>query len=880
MKLTFYNEVIQLDYELGTLIASSEDPMFANYLIGIKNQLQSDPKSALELRKQVISNYDIYAAKMNSLGCPVEKLYFKAIYGNMETPEIKNPLFPQISAPTGAEESAVSAVAERADESAVSAGIEETASAVAPTGAEETASTVTPTGAEETASTVASASGNESIEVNTSDQVIQEDATYASTPQQPPTEQPNVSSDYASSQVVSAQTVNPEYSAADSQSAPSVHEAQLSGTYNYQSQNGQNSIPINPYTGGSVTEPMNRQYAGKQSSFSGAPKAEYAVGAIVMSVLGSVFLLTGLVYFAINFLDTFAQGMLMYVVCALVLAFSEFVIRRIVAKLSAVFTAIGISGVFLTTVVNYRSLGNISLPVAAVILGVCAVLVCFFGYIRKSQLYSVIGFLAAFVSSVAIGNNVSATEFMVITLGTLIISTLWLFFPVAKRYDILTPLMILAELGYFLASLSFKIVPSGGSLEVIARIVFSAASWFVVCLVYYFSDIWVKRNSTDPGTVSIINFIMMLVAAFFYGLVIMLEFNSNELSKEDSILYAVILYTVIVVPQIVFAFIKMAQKSNAALTYYISALITGFLIMGCVESVYITVPVISMYSLVARFLAKKNSDKTAYKVVDIVVQSIFAIVAFGTGRDIYPDTFEQIFVGIVLLITLYAGIFINSGYKTAVQIMFVLVSCYVLAAALLPIDLGEAVSMGVVLLFTYVINTFEKFRGRGIKVYNYFMLCFDLLLLTFASNVGFTAEGVFIFCIAAIFGLAFVILMLNKEYGMFFAGHYIAISVYLSFVAILLPIDNGFVLSTILMGIALVSVIIGFALKEKAIRVYGLVLSILVCAKIALLDFVSLGDAMSKTLMYILVGAFALIIGCIYMVLESREAKANKISGQ
>ena len=863
MKLTFYNEVIQLDYELGTLIASSEDPMFANYLIGIKNQLQSDPKSALELRKQVISNYDIYAAKMNSLGCPVEKLYFKAIYGNMETPEIKNPIFPQISAPVRVEESS---------EAAASAGIEETASAV------------TPTGAEESATTVASASVKESIEVNTSDHVIQEDASSADTASSgmQAEEQSVISSEYAESpRMESGQTADSGVNAAaGGQSAPLVHEAQLSGTYSYQSQNTQNTAPINPYTGSPVTMPMGRQSAGKQSSFSGAPKAEYAVGAIVMSVLGSVFLLTGLVYFAINFLDTFAQGMLMYVVCALVLAFSEFVIRRIVSKLSAVFTAIGISGVFLTTVVNYRSLGNISLPVAAVILGLCAVLVCFFGYIRKSQLYSVIGFLATFVSSVAIGNNVSATEFMVITLGTLIISTLWLFFPVAKRYDILTPLMILAELGYFLASLSFKIVPSGGSLEVIARIVFSAASWFVICLVYHFSDVWVNKNSADPGTVSIINFIMMLVASFFYGLVIMLEFNSNELSKEDSILYAVILYTVLVVPQIVFAFVKMAQKSNAALTYYITALITGSLIMGCVESVFITIPVISMYSLVARFLAKKNSDKTAYKVVDIVVQSVFAIIALGAGRDIYPDSFEQIFVGIVLLAALYAGIFINSGYKTAVQIMFVFVSCYVLAGALLPIDLGEAVSMGVVLLFTYVINTFKKFRGRGIRVYNYFMLCFDLLLLTFASHVGFTAEGVFIFCIAAIFGLAFVILMLNKEYGMFFAGHYIAISVYLSFVAILLPIDNGFVLSTILMGIALVSVIIGFALKEKAIRVYGLVLSILVCAKIALLDFVSLGDAMSKTLMYILVGAFALIIGCIYMVLESREAKANKISGQ
>ena len=65
-----------------------------------------------------------------------------------------------------------------------------------------------------------------------------------------------------------------------------------------------------------------------------------------------------------------------------------------------------------------------------------------------------------------------------------------------------------------------------------------------------------------------------------------------------------------------------------------------------------------------------------------------------------------------------------------------------------------------------------------------------------------------------------------------------------------------------------------FLHKEKAIRVYGLVLSIIVCAKIAFIDFVTLDDAKAKTVMYIMVGAFALLIGTIYMVLESRENKA------
>jgi uncharacterized membrane protein len=164
-------------------------------------------------------------------------------------------------------------------------------------------------------------------------------------------------------------------------------------------------------------------------------------------------------------------------------------------------------------------------------------------------------------------------------------------------------------------------------------------------------------------------------------------------------------------------------------------------------------------------------------------------------------------------------------------------------------------------------------KGKGYKVYNYFMLVLEILLLITSSHMDLSGENLMIFCISAIFGLAFVILMMNKEYGIFFAGYYIAIPVYLTLVAILLPIENGFVMSIILMTIAVISVIIGFALREKAIRIYGLVLSILICVKIAVVDLVSFGSTKSKILMYILVGALALVIGCIYMVLESRENK-------
>lgn len=820
MKLTFNTRYEQLEYEIDSLVKTSGDPQFTGYLKGLIYDARNYPADVPKIRKALISNYDMYASRMAQMGMPVEPLFFRAIYGNMEAPEI---------------------LEDNVQESSFNAS-------------------------------------ENSEEVKASPDPVQDPGPEAAS--QYATAQsfiPNDVPQYNTSQGYSSESI-PGYNASQyntADSLPQYDTPQYSKTDSF----SQNDTPQYS-TADSLPRYDTPQYTYTQSDPGTSqdltsPKAEYAVGAIVMSVLGSVFLLTGLVYFAVNYLDTFAQGMVMYAVCALILVVSEFVIRRAVPKLSAVFTAIGISGVFLTTVVNYKSLNNISLGVAAILLALCSALVCLFGYVRKSQLYSIIGFLAAFISSVAIGSGVSPVEFAAITIGTLIISTMWLFFPASRRYDVLSPLMIMAELAYFLATTTFDIVTPDVGAATVSRIIFIAASWLVICLIYFVSDIRNREYHADTATSDTINFVVYLVAAFIYGVAIRFLMEMQHFEQGEAILYGVIIYTVIVVPQIIFAFIKKSQKSNAALAYYISVLMTGFIIIGCTDTRYILIPVYVLYSLIARILARKNAERLSFKVVDIVVQSFFAIMAISHSDEVYigTDVFEACFVGLLLLVGLFGGILINSGFKTAVQIMFVFSGCYVLASVFLPSSLGDTAAMGIILLFTYLINNVGTLKGKGYKVYNYFMLVLEILLLITSSHMDLSGENLMIFCISAIFGLAFVILMMNKEYGIFFAGYYIAIPVYLTLVAILLPIENGFVMSIILMTIAVISVIIGFALREKAIRIYGLVLSILICVKIAVVDLVSFGSTKSKILMYILVGALALVIGCIYMVLESRENK-------
>ena len=612
-----------------------------------------------------------------------------------------------------------------------------------------------------------------------------------------------------------------------------------------------------------------------------APKAEYAVGAIVMSVLGAVFLLTGLVYFAVNFLDTFMQGMLMYLICIGVLLVSELVIRKLVVKLSSVFTAIGISGLFLATVVNYRSLENISLPASAVILALCAVMVCLFGYYRKSRLYSAIGFFAAFASSAAIGSDSTPAQYLVITLGTLLISCIWMIFPVEKQYKLADTFMLLAEFIYFMIGACFYIICDDPLTVKICRFVFVLCSWFVMQFIY-FGTVRKKEIEYYPETgVSVANKIIMCVAACIYIFYCLVGMIFSDLDTGILLASGIALYFGFVIPSAIFAFMLYKAGNKDWIIFYFILNITGLLGSFASGNGYVVAIVFAVHAFIGRLVTAKNPEDNGLKVLDLLIQCFMGFILVFSSDFFRPSdgeaAFEMYFACAVMTISFIAGLFISSGFKNVVQIVTAFAVTIGIMTVYLPDELSAVAGMGLILLFTCLINNVGRLKPDNEKLFNWFAVVMECLFIhvTAIDNNQFVVQDSLIYIIALLLGLCFVILMLNKDYGMPFAGKYILIPAYLTWAFIISPLNKDFLLSIILMAVAVASVVFGFILKEKAIRVYGLVLSIVVCAKIAFIDFVTLDDVMSKTIMYIIVGAFALLIGTIYMVLESRESKAS-----
>lgn len=610
------------------------------------------------------------------------------------------------------------------------------------------------------------------------------------------------------------------------------------------------------------------------------PKAEYAVGAIVMSILGAVFLLTGLVYFAVNYLGTFMQGMLMYLAFIGVLLVSEFVIRKLIVKLSSVFTAIGLSGLFLATVVNYRSLNNLSLPVTAFILGLCAVLVCLFGYYRKSRLYSAIGFFAAFASSAAIGSDSTPVQYLVITIGTLLISCLWMIFPVEKQYNFADTFMIVAEFIYFLIGTGFRIDCDDDMTVRICKFVFLICSWIVTQFIYFHTA---RRNPLDENSgtgTSIPNRVIMCIFACFYTSYATAGVLLSKLDPNMIILSIILLYVGFIVPSAFFALKLYNSRNRAWITFWILMNITGLTAVFASENGYIIAAVIVAHSIVSRYICSRLSFDYTLKITDLLIQIVMGIVLVFSSQMFAPEdgsmAIEMYVVCAVLSAAFVIGLFFASGYKDIVQVIGVFSVTVGIINVFLPDSLKAACGMGLILLFTCLINSVERLKPDKNTMFNWFALVMESLFLIMAAtdNTSFALEDCLIYIISMLFGLSFTILMLNKDYGMPFNGKYIAVPGYLTVAFIISPLNKDFLLSILLMTVAVGSVIFGFVLKEKAIRVYGLVLSIIVCAKIAFIDFVTLDDAKAKTVMYIMVGAFALLIGTIYMVLESRENKA------
>jgi len=127
---------------------------------------------------------------------------------------------------------------------------------------------------------------------------------------------------------------------------------------------------------------------------------------------------------------------------------------------------------------------------------------------------------------------------------------------------------------------------------------------------------------------------------------------------------------------------------------------------------------------------------------------------------------------------------------------------------------------------------------------------------------------------AAFIGLLTCVIVLRKPFGLDTPGRYIIMSAILTYLGLFLKVDPLWI-SISLMIVAFLTIAVGCIANRFEVRIYGLVLSLLICIKVAFWDFKNSSD-FNRMIVFLVVGLLAIAISFVYMLLESHEQKLKR----
>lgn len=186
-------------------------------------------------------------------------------------------------------------------------------------------------------------------------------------------------------------------------------------------------------------------------------------------------------------------------------------------------------------------------------------------------------------------------------------------------------------------------------------------------------------------------------------------------------------------------------------------------------------------------------------------------------------------------------------------------------------DIFLAGTVSVLFLAMLAFNLIKPFKIPGIKIFNYCaLICMALLYL----SAPFCKSSV-VYAILCIIGILTILIILREKFGINCKMNYFILTIFLVYMVFIFRMPVPFQTSLCLMGIAISSVIYGFAAKKKNSRICGLALSVLVCLKVVFYDFMELPE-LERMILFFVVGIVVTVISIIYIVLEKRIADQDK----
>lgn len=566
---------------------------------------------------------------------------------------------------------------------------------------------------------------------------------------------------------------------------------------------------------------------------------EFKVGAGIFSTVGAVFVLVAFVIFGFNFLNGVWQGICLYAAALAVLLISELILKRLNKTFSLVITGIGISALFISTVINYLVLKTINGAAAAIITFVIAFLSILLSRKKDAASIRMISILGCYISFLPIRGFESELSFLIMAGMLFIINLVSVFLPNQKNRTAISTVHIIAHT-VFTGLMTGRILADG--MGAMYPACFVIASLLLLNIIYLRQKQNNKLGFTIAFSIAIGFCVVFLISIFNFG---------YEMESEKLVLFYKLLTEVMAIVSAIVFFILWEKNKYRWIQYYFAAAIVVLFNGFSDYKLEVTIGILVIY-----ILTKLLSGVRELTVLDCVLSVITAICGlFMTGQwYVWP-------FGVIIMLSVIRIRRMAVFHEIVITLFFIL-------GILLQFDSNWTLPgcMGMLLACFLVFNHLPKLKSQKQLPYNIvnvvFAGCFQLCTL-------FCEEYV-INSVAMLIGALSIIIMFSAKYGMAIRKKYLVLAGYLVFMILTANFQTPIIVSILLMVVAIGCVGLGFRVKDKIYRICGLVMAICVCVKLIVYDFREL-EALSKAVLFLVVGIIALGISFLYIYLERKE---------
>lgn len=588
--------------------------------------------------------------------------------------------------------------------------------------------------------------------------------------------------------------------------------------------------------------------------------AEYLIGTIALSVVGGVFILTALVLMGMYFMNGWIKGISLYVVSLGVVLLAELLIRRKLPKLAQIFSAIGMAALYLSTMINTLSLHNFGMLPAALIIGVITVGTVLLSRKRDSLIHRLLGIASCWLCAypLSMSSGLSMAEVLMVMGLILILSILCACVPV-HRFHTASQLILLASTTVLFPTAVGCIVWTQGmsvGVAVVAYSVFFLIAHLVLVVQSRYAQIEKQTGRVvKSGGLLAIYIAFILISGIMTGAGMDDYWRAAETDGYIGI-FALTGIAFVITILTVIAMRKAEKGWQKWLPCYFFSFVTfcGFSVIENDWGIVICATVLLIAVKVLSRLAKGG-----LAALDAIITTVYCILLLMNGKEI-PYAY-------VLLAGTILSMFLVHEWSTYQEIVLTFSLAFFALSHLMPMIKLPAFS-GILFVSILLFNNVNCMRDKGILVFNVSVLIGQIGALIALANPIYRNSYITYLCMF-VFVLAYLVLTLQEKYYKNFKHRELIIVIFLTYMALIVKTNIPVINSILIMLIALVSVTAGFVKKDKPVRIYGLVLSLCTCGKIALYDYWG-APILQKTILFFVVGVIALVIAGIYIILEKK----------